>query len=78
MAAAVRRQLAELEFHGVGDGIPIDHVRALESLAWIHVGGSRIEALAPLDRLPGLVVAGPDDRESPNALGESGGRAGQR
>ena len=42
-------------------------VRAMPSLVWIHVGGSRIEDLTPLHALSGLTVDGADDRESPDA-----------
>ena len=49
-------------------------LRALESPAWLHVGGSGIEDLAPLNGLAGLTVAGRDDREPPSAeLGSNEG-----
>ena len=38
----------------------------LPSLVWVHVGGSRIGTLAPLDGLTRLTVAGQDDLESPS------------
>ena len=53
-------------------------LRALLSLAWVHVGGSRIEDLGPLNGLPGLTVAGRNDRQPPSVNGGQNGRAGQQ
>ena len=47
----------------VGDLRPL---RGTGSLVWVHVGGSGIEDLAPLDGLDGLTVAGRDDLEPPS------------
>ena len=69
--------LRRLDLRGnpVGDLRPL---RALESLAWVHVGGSRIEDLSPLDGLPGLTVAARDDREPPSVDGRQDKQARQR
>ena len=45
---------------------------ALDALAY------GIEDLAPLDSLPGLTVAGREDRDSPGAAGEDDARASRR
>ena len=45
----------------------------LQPLVWADVGGNRIEDFTPLDGLPGLTVASPDDRK-PRSV--SGGRSG--
>ncbi len=69
--------LRRLDLRGnpVGDLRPL---RALKSLAWVHVGGSRIEDLGPLNGLPGLTVAGRDDRQPPSVQGGQNGRASQQ
>ncbi len=69
--------LRRLDLRGnpVGDLRPL---RALKSLAWVHVGGSRIEDLGPLNGLPGLTVAGRDDRQPPSVQGGQNGRARQQ
>ena len=53
-------------------------LRALPSLEWVHVGGSGIEDLTPLDGLDRLTVVGGDDREPPLARDERERRASQR
>lgn len=49
-------------------------LRGLASLAWVHVGGSRIEDLMPPEGMDALSVSGREDRESP----EDGARLGVR
>ena len=61
--AGLRR--LDLRGNPAGNLLPL---RALESLAWVHVGGSGIEDLAPLEGLAGLTLAGRDDREAPAAV----------
>ncbi len=69
--------LRRLDLRGnpAGDLRPL---RALGSLAWVHVGGSRIADLGPLNGLPGLTVAGGDDRDSPSVDDGQNGRARQQ
>ena len=69
--------LRRLDLRGnpVGDLRPL---RALKSLAWVHVGGSRIEDVGPLNGLPGLTVAGRDDRQPPSVQGGQDGRVSQQ
>ena len=68
-------QRLDLRGNPVGDLRPL---RALKSLAWVHVGGSRIEDVGPLNGLPGLTVAGRDDRQPPSVQGGQDGRVSQQ
>ena len=69
--------LWRLDLYGNAVGA-LRSLRALPSPVWVHVGGSRIEDLAPLDDLTGLTVAGRYDVGPPRIDGEPAGRPNRR